>query len=140
MHCIRSFLLFIGLVLLQQVSCCAQDLITNATPAKQTAHSAAEAPSAGEVTIPAGTSVLMRLRSPLNTVSAQRGSGLYLESIADVIQQNRIVIPAKSLVQGVVERQVRPGRIKGRGEFQFHFTTLVLPSNYTAAIVGSLQS
>jgi hypothetical protein len=82
----------------------------------------------------------MRLKSPINTVSAPVGSGLYLETIADVIQQNRIVIPAKTLVQGVVEQQARPGRVKGRGHLQFHFTTLILPNNYTASIAGSLQS
>jgi hypothetical protein len=50
------------------------------------------------------------------------------------------VIPAKTLVQGVVEKQARPGRVKGRGQLQFHLTTLILPSNYTASIAGSLQS
>lgn len=92
------------------------------------------------ITIPAGTTVLMSLRSPLNTVSAQNGAGLYLETISPVIQQNRVVIPAKTLVQGTVQRGERPGRVKGRGHLQFHFTTMILPSNYTASIAGSLQS
>ena len=92
------------------------------------------------ITVPAGTTVLMSLQSPINTVSAPTGSGLYFETTADVIQQNRIVIPAKTLVQGVVAKQVRPGRVKGRGQLQFRFTTLILPSNFTTPIAGSLQS
>lgn len=96
--------------------------------------------SPASLTIPAGTNVLLTLRSPLHTVSARAGSGLYLETIADLIQQNHIVIPARTLVQGVVEKQARPGRVKGRGQLQFHLTTLILPSNYTASIAGSLQS
>ena len=43
-------------------------------------------------------------------------------------------------MQGVVEAQARPGRVKGRGHLQFHLTTLILPNNYTASIAGTLQS
>jgi hypothetical protein len=138
---VRLFLIVMAALICQQGTSVAQSLVQTVTPINPPAQSTAgEEASTSSIAIPAGTSVLMTLRSPLHTVSARAGSGLYLETIADVIQQNRIVIPAKSLVQGVVERQARPGRVKGRGELQFHLTTLILPSNYTASIAGSLQS
>ena len=130
-----------AVLICQQGTAAGQFLVRPAPVVEQAAQPAGvEESTTSSITIPAGTTVLMSLRSPLNTVSAQAGSGLYLETMADVIQQNRIAIPAKTLVQGVVERQERPGRVKGRGQLQFHLTTLILPSNYTASIAGSLQS
>lgn len=134
----QAFLIAIIMAALiwQQGTAAAQSLVT----IESTQSAANEETSTPSITVPAGTQVLMSLRSPLHTVSARAGSGLYLETICDVIQQNRIVLPAKTLVQGVVERQARPGRVKGRGQLQFHLTTLILPSNYTYSIAGSLQS
>src|SRR5258708_6744995 len=90
-------------------------------------------------TSPAGTRVLMVLKSPLHTTSATSGSGLYLETLYPVIQDNRVVIPAHTLVQGVVESDKRPGHIKRASEFRFRFTTLIFPNNHVAPIEGVLQ-
>lgn len=134
-------LIVMGILTCQQGTSAAQLIVQPVALTMQPAQSgASDATSPTSLTIPAGTSVLLTLRSPLHTVSARAGSGLYLETTIDVIQQNRIVIPAKTLVQGVVEKQARPGRVKGRGQLQFHLSTLILPSNYTASIAGSLQS
>jgi len=92
------------------------------------------------VTIPAGTRVLMVLKSPLHTTSGTAGSGLYLETIYPVIQDNRVVIPAHTYVQGVVEAEERPGHVKRTSEFRFRFTTLIFASNFVAPINGVLQS
>src|SRR6185312_14843540 len=54
------------------------------------------------VIVPAGTKVLMTSLAPLNAISANSESGLYLETLMDVIEQNRLVIPAGSFVQGSV--------------------------------------
>jgi len=138
---VRPLFLLVAAIIYLQGTAAAQfalkPAITGTEPAQQSAD---EHASDTFITVPAGTTVLMTLKSPLNTVSAQSGSGLYLETTTNVIQQNRIVIPAKTLVQGVVERRARPGRVKGRGQLQFHFTTLIFPDNYTAMIAGSLQS
>src|SRR5579864_6963254 len=44
------------------------------------------------VTIPAGTRVLMVLKRPVHTTSGTAGSGLYLETLYPVIQDNHVVI------------------------------------------------
>ena len=93
-----------------------------------------------DITVPAGTKVMMALVSPLHTVSATTESSLYLETIFDVVVDNRVVIPVHAHVQGLVTRVARPGRIKGRGQFQFEFTRLILPNQYVAQISGHLQS
>jgi len=91
-------------------------------------------------TLPAGTRVLMCLTSPLHTTSARAGSGVYLETSWPVVQDGRVVIPAHSRVLGEVEHERRPGRVKGRAQFRFHFTSLILPDNRVLAIAGSLES
>jgi hypothetical protein len=98
----------------------------------------ATAPST--VTIPAGTRVLMVLKSPLHTTSGTAGSGLYLETLYPVVQGNRVVIPARTQVQGIVEADKRPGHINRVSEFRFRFTTLIFPNNLVAPIQGVLQS
>jgi hypothetical protein len=74
----------------------------------------------------------------LNSISATNESGLYLETIFDVIEQNRVVIPAGSHVQGSVIAVKRPGRTEGRAQLQFHFDRLILPSAQAFFISGSL--
>src|SRR6266571_1503723 len=92
------------------------------------------------VTIPAGTRVLMVLKSPLHTTSGTAGSGLYLETLYPVVQGNRVVVPAHTQVQGVVEANKRPGHVNRVSEFRFRFTTLIFPNNFVAPIDGVLQS
>jgi hypothetical protein len=92
------------------------------------------------ITIPAGTRVLMALQSPMHTTSGTQGSGLYLVTLYPVIQDNQIVIPAHTQVQGVVENDQRPGHIQRSAEFKFRFTTMIFPNNHIASIDGALQS
>ena len=92
------------------------------------------------VTIPAGTRVLMVLKSPLHTTSGTAGSGLYLETLYPVVQGNGVVIPAHTQVEGVVEADERPGHLRRTSEFRFRFTTLIFPNNLVVPINGVLQS
>jgi hypothetical protein len=119
----------------------AQNESTNQTPLLQTmAPQVATTTAPSTVTIPAGTRVLMVLKSPLHTTSGTAGSGLYLETLYPVVQGNAVVIPARTLVQGVVESDERPGHLKRTSEFRFHFTTMIFPNNLVVPINGVLQS
>src|SRR6476661_340723 len=113
----------------------------NQTPLVQTmAPQVATTTAPSTVTIPAGTRVLMVLKSPLHTTSGTAGSGLYLETLYPVVQGNGVVIPARTLVQGVVESDERPGHLKRTSEFRFRFTALIFPNNLVVPINGVLQS
>jgi hypothetical protein len=92
------------------------------------------------ITIPVGTRVLAILTSPLHTTSAQAGSGVYLETVEPVVQNNRVVIPPHTRMLGTVKSERRPGRIHGRARFQLHFDTLVLPNEHVISMQGILQS
>ncbi len=92
------------------------------------------------IEIPAGTRVLLALRSGVNTKSAQPGDGVYLSSTFPVIVGSQVVIPAGVYVQGVIDRVQRAGRIKGRAEVGMHFTTMIFPNGSVVSIPGVLNS
>jgi len=100
----------------------------------------AKTDSAPTVTVPAGTKVPLVMKNAISTKSAKPGDNVYLETVFPVVQNNRVLIPAGTYVQGVISRVERPGRIKGRAEVQMHFTTLVFPSGYTVSLPGSLDN
>jgi len=49
------------------------------------------------------------------------------------VQDNHILIPAGSYVQGEILEARRPGRVKGRGELRIRLNTLILPNGYTVS-------
>jgi hypothetical protein len=91
-------------------------------------------------TVPAGTKVLLSLKSGINTKSAQRGDGVYLVSNFPVVGNSRVLIPVGVYVQGVVDRVERPGRVKGRAQIDLHFTTMIFPNGQIVEVPGVLNS
>jgi len=91
-------------------------------------------------TVPAGTKVLLQLRSAIDTRSAKPGDGVYLASTFPVVVGNRVMIPAGVYVQGVVDRVARAGRIKGRAQLDMHFTSIIFPNGTVVEIPGMVNS
>jgi hypothetical protein len=91
-------------------------------------------------TVPAGTKVLLSLKSGVNTKTARPGDGVYLVSTFPVIVGSHVLIPSGVYVQGVVDRVERPGRIKGRAKLLMHFTTMIFPNGQVVAIPGTVDS
>lgn len=98
------------------------------------------APEKRTYTVPAGTKVLLQLRSAVNTRSAKPGDGVYLASAFPVVVGNRVMIPAGVYVQGVVDRVVRAGRGKGRSQLDMHFTSMIFPNGTVVEIPGLVNS
>jgi hypothetical protein len=92
------------------------------------------------VEVPAGTKVLLTLRSGVNTKTAQPGDGVYLSSTFPVVSAGHVVIPSGVYVQGVIDNVVRPGRVKGRAQVTMHFTTLIFPNGSVVSIPGAVDS
>jgi type IV secretion system protein VirB10 len=91
-----------------------------------------------QIVVPAGTQVLLNLKSPIDTKSAKVGDGVYCQTSFPVTQDNVAVIPAGTYVKGQIAEVKRAGRIKGRAEILFHFTTMIFPNGYTVDLPGSL--
>ncbi len=98
-----------------------------ATPAPQT------------YTVPAGTKVLLSLKSAVNTKTTHPGDGVYLVSTFPVIVGSHVLVPAGVYVQGVVDQVVRPGRVKGRARLLMHFTTMIFPNGQVVTIPGGVN-
>lgn len=99
-----------------------------------------QATNTRQLTLPAGTTVLLHLRSPINTKSARVGDSVYCETAFPVAQDNVMVIPSHTYVKGQITRLQRPGRVNGRAELQLRFNTLIFPDGYTVQLPGSLQN
>jgi type IV secretion system protein VirB10 len=98
------------------------------------------APQKKTYTVPAGTKVLLQLRSAINTKSAKPGDGVYLASTFPVVVGNRVMIPAGVYVQGVVDRVARAGRVKGRAQLDMHFTSIIFPNGSVVEVPGMVNS
>lgn len=115
----------------------------SAQPAAASSDQMTPAPPASggrQVTLPAGTRVLLQLQSPVYTKTAKVGDGVYCESTFPVTQDNQLAIPAGTYVKGRITRIERPGRVKGRAELQVYFTTMIFPNGYTVDLPGALES
>lgn len=110
----------------------------SATPAATPV--AASESSSQTFTVPAGTKVLLSLKSGINTKTAQKGDGVYLVSSFPVVGGKQVMIPVGVYVQGVVDRVVRPGRVKGRAQIDLHFTTMIFPNGSVVEVPGVLNS
>ncbi|HMH01780.1 MAG TPA: hypothetical protein VK555_10225 [Terriglobales bacterium] len=129
MRTIAMFLLLSALVMAQ------------ASPAVHPT-SATTSSSAGpkELVVPAGTKVPLALKHAVSTKSAHEGDAVYAETTFPVVQDNRVLIPAGTYVQGRITHVQRAGRIKGRAEVLMHFTTLIYPSGYTVLLPGAVEN
>lgn len=124
--------------------CASQKAPANSQPSATQAGAAgsaeqpakASAPATKSYVVPAGTKVLLQLRSSINTKSAKLGDGVYLASTFPVVVGNRVMIPAGVYVQGVVDRVARAGRVKGKAQLDMHFTSMIFPNGSVVEIPG----
>lgn len=114
---------------------------SDAAPAQQAIEtSRPAAPPVKTYIVPAGTKVLLQLRSSVNTKTARVGDGVYLASTFPVAVGPRVLIPAGVYVQGVVDRVERAGRVKGRAQLDMHFTSIIFPNGSVVEIPGMVDS
>ncbi len=98
------------------------------------------APAKKTYTVPAGTKVLLQLRSAINTEAAKPGDGVYLSSTFPVVVGNRVMIPTGVYVQGVVDRVQRRRHVKGKAQLDMHFTSIIFPNGSVVEIPGVVDS
>lgn len=127
----------------------AQTTTSNANPAAAPASPASQASAAGpssggaqairQVTVPAGTEVLLQLKSTIDTKNAQVGDGVYCQTAFPVSMDNVIVIPGGTYVKGEIVKVQRAGRVHGRAEVLFRFTSMIFPNGYTVELPGTIH-
>jgi Ca-activated chloride channel family protein len=90
------------------------------------------APQAGAsvpdtLTIPSGQKFILQLQTAIHTNSTRKGDRVEFRTAGDVLIENRIVIPARSLVYAAVTECKRAGRLAGRATVQLHFDEVRFP-------------
>jgi hypothetical protein len=128
------------------VSAMAQQPASEQAPAQTASNANAPASTATSIAqsksteIPAGTKVLLGLKSAVNTKTAKPGDGVYLASSFPVVVDGHVAIPAGVYVQGVIDQVTRPGRVKGRAAVRMHFTSMIFPNGSVVNIPGVVNS
>ncbi len=97
-------------------------------------------PGEASVQIPAGTHILLRLRSAVSTSNAREGDGVYLESAFPVASQGRVVVPEGTAFEGTVTAAKRSGRLKGRATLQVRIERMIYSSGYVVDFQSAVQS
>jgi type IV secretion system protein VirB10 len=88
-------------------------------------------PAAKTFEVEPGTHIPLSLINSVSTKHAAAGDRVYLETVFPILSGGRIVIPPGSYVMGTITNVVRPGKVKGRGEFYLRFDSLTLPNGVT---------
>jgi hypothetical protein len=105
------------------------------TPQQTTASPAAQ--KAPEVaSLPAGTSVKMRLETAISTTTSKVGDSFSGRVTQDVICNGKAVIPVGSTVQGRVTRLSEPRRYKGVPTIEMRPEVVTLPNGDKLAIIA----
>ena len=92
------------------------------------------------VVIPAGSKIPLLLKQAISTKQARDGDPVYAETAFPFVQNDRIVIPAGTYIQGKVVHSEHAGRSKKRAELLIHFTSMIYPSGYTVMLPGSVDN
>src|SRR5271157_2550442 len=91
------------------------------------------------VTVPAGTRIPLTLKQGITTKNAHVGDPVYAQTAFPITQNDQIVIPAGTFVQGTIRRVQRPGKVKGRAELLMSFNLLIYPNGYTVVLPGAVH-
>ena len=122
------------------VTCSTIGLAAQDSSASSPTNASEERSARAKMTIPAGAEILVALKSAISTKSAKIGDPVYASTSFPYVQNEKVLIPAGTYVQGRITRITRPGRVKGRAELLIHFTTLIYPSGYTLLLPGGIEN
>jgi Ca-activated chloride channel family protein len=90
------------------------------------AQADASTPAPESVTIPSGQKFIMQLETALHTRTTRKGDPVEFITAADVVANDQVLIPNKSLIRATVKEAKRAGRISGRAEIQLQFNDVRL--------------
>jgi type IV secretion system protein VirB10 len=121
----------------------------NSAPPGPTAANAQSSPSVKPsqappdpkaIVIPAGSKIPLTLKQAISTKNAREGDAVYAETAFPFVQNEHVLIPAGTYIQGKIMHSEHAGRSKKRAEILIHFTSMIYPSGYTVMLPGSVEN
>ncbi|HXJ95230.1 MAG TPA: hypothetical protein VMT20_20500 [Terriglobia bacterium] len=109
-------------------------LVRSTPPAKT-----ADASTAGEIVVPANTTIPLELRSQITSRTAYVGQAIYCDTIYPITVNNRIILPVRTYVKGEITQVTRPGKVKGKAELGLRFDEITLPNGVTKPLRATLS-
>ncbi len=89
-------------------------------------------------TISAGQKFILRLETAIHTHYTKKGDAIKFQTAGDIYSGERIVIPQKSTVKGIVARSKRAGRLAGRAEVELKLEQLELADGSTFPLPATI--
>jgi hypothetical protein len=86
------------------------------------------------ITIPAGTTVVLAMTSPVWSKSVNVGDQVYAVSDFPVAVDNQIAVPPGTYVEGAIDSVTQPTRKTNAAQFQMHFAKLIFANGYTVLL------
>ena len=80
----------------------------------------------------------MQLETPLHTRTTRKGDRVEFSTAADILVDNKTVIPDKSRVRGTVTKAKRAGRLFGRSEIHLRFDEISLADGTVVPLRATL--
>ena len=102
------------------------------------AQTASPAPDPAPAVIPVGQKFIMQLETSLHTRTTHNGDPVEFTTAADVVVDNQVVIPNKSLVRGTVVKSKRAGLLFGRAEIHLRFDEVKLADGTELPLKASI--
>ena len=100
---------------------------------------AARAADTGDIALPAGTQLVVKLTNTLSTKGSEEGDPWAGKVVEPIFAGGQEVVPANSTVRGRVTLLKPAGRATGRGEMRLIAETISTPEQGTFTIVAQLQ-
>ena len=85
-----------------------------------------------------GTRIALSLIVPIHTKTVQRGEAVHLETRSPVIVDNQVAIPARTYVEGVIDKINKQDSASRTGGLQIHFTRLLFSNGYEVRLDGAI--
>jgi len=95
--------------------------------------------TAGQLVVPANTTIPLELRNQVTSRTAYVGQAVYCDTIYPITVNNRVILPVGTYVKGEVTQVKRPGRVKGRAELGLRFDEITLPNGVTKPLRATLS-
>jgi hypothetical protein len=90
------------------------------------------------ISVPAGTHIALSLIVPIHTKTVHRGEAVHLETQSPVIVDNQVAIPARTYVEGVIDKINKQDSASHTGGLQIHFTRLIFSNGYEVRLDGAI--